>query len=948
MSILKSILLYFAIRWVMMVAIKFQQDPIERVTVAVEADMSKFFKQVEEGVGQAKKDLEGLGDSADDVGDKTGGAGQRGGASMLKMGATFGFAAAAATKLLDIVLKIALAIPNMVAQFAQQAVGVNAQFETFETQFQTLLGSADAAKERLEELAQFGVETPFELPEIVEASRTLQTFGGDVLAAEENLRLIGDAAAGVNQPFNAVAFWVGRMYDAIQSGRPFGEAAARLQEMAILTGPLRAELERMQKTGKDGAEIFAFFSEQVGDRFTGNMERLSQTFGGILSNIADFRGELVRVAGAPIFEMVKGFLADFLQLLNENEPQLVAVGQSVSEIIVLLASIPRGLFEGLDPGNTLTKVNDGLQSFIGWLQRVVKPAQAFIGQVIGFLKPLGELIITFIKVHPLAALLAELFGRLDEALLTAAQIMAFARAGAEGLLAGLQPLFGALGLLGQAVQAAFRGEWGEATRLATQGIEDIKNGIFDLDAASQAAGESILKSWEEINAAMAPDEVVEKVEEAADDMNEIGPSLAPPDAVAQQLDKFAQQMIDAQERRQEQLEDAEQQHGEKMQKIMAGTMEKIAKAQQKGEEKLAELAEETEKKRLEIIEDARKALAELEEDTDRELSEKREAFDQQELRETEDHLREMRRLAEDHLLQLEGAVTARDARAVRDLQARFALEQTRREEDFSIGQSRERQDVDRELTDVRETEARKRAEILSSQAEQLEDLRLHEEERRAEIIANRETEIAELQQKRDEDLARERERYAEQQQTIDSAYARQLETIAKAMADQAQVTEEGAREVLETLNNVFGVGGDIDKMMENFARRRAIKAEVEVEFKRVRGDEDNNDDRRDGRPGDGPTPFNTSGFRSGATGFAEFAQGGQLLATKPTVALFGEAGPEFVQFTPMSELSAGAGSELDGRLQIEFSGSAPPGFGPNDRDQVASVLLQAFRDAGVT
>ena len=43
----------------------------------------------------------------------------------------------------------------------------NAEFERYEVQFGVLLGSTGLAKKRLEELAEFGAKTPFELPEVV-------------------------------------------------------------------------------------------------------------------------------------------------------------------------------------------------------------------------------------------------------------------------------------------------------------------------------------------------------------------------------------------------------------------------------------------------------------------------------------------------------------------------------------------------------------------------------------------------------------------------------------------------------------------------------------------------------------------------------------------------------------------------------------------------------------
>jgi len=213
-------------------------EPIEELYVVIGSDISKLLKEVKDGVSRVEDELEKMGKTSDKTTQKT----KKGFQGLLNGWTALAAAMTATTTL----------VVGFFAKLASGAVKANSEFEVFTTQFETLLGSASAARQRLEELAKFGVETPFELNEIVEASRILQVFGGDILATGDNLTMIGDIAAGVNQPFRDVATWVGRMYDAMQSGRPFGEAAARLQEMGALSGKARAELDKMQKSGKRG------------------------------------------------------------------------------------------------------------------------------------------------------------------------------------------------------------------------------------------------------------------------------------------------------------------------------------------------------------------------------------------------------------------------------------------------------------------------------------------------------------------------------------------------------------------------------------------------------------------------------------------------------------------------------------------------------------------------
>ncbi len=107
----------------------------------------------------------------------------------------------------------------------------NAALETATLQFETLLGSSDKAKAHIKDLYAFAAKTPFETEPIIKASKVLETFGGTTLDTMENLTKFGNAASVTGQNISDVSFWMGRAYVAIQSGKPFGEAAMRLQEM---------------------------------------------------------------------------------------------------------------------------------------------------------------------------------------------------------------------------------------------------------------------------------------------------------------------------------------------------------------------------------------------------------------------------------------------------------------------------------------------------------------------------------------------------------------------------------------------------------------------------------------------------------------------------------------------------------------------------------------------
>lgn len=188
-----------------------------------------------------------------------------------------------------------------------KAIGKAAELEQLETAFQPLLGSANAAEARIKELSEFAANTPFELPEIARASRTLETLTRGALSTGRGLTLVGDVAAATARPFEEISTTVGRLYDGLQSGRPVGEAMARLQELGVISGETRAQLERLQSEGRGGAEVWAVAEAAMG-RFSGGMKLQSGTWNGLMSTLRDNVSLAFAAFGEPIIDMLKPVL----------------------------------------------------------------------------------------------------------------------------------------------------------------------------------------------------------------------------------------------------------------------------------------------------------------------------------------------------------------------------------------------------------------------------------------------------------------------------------------------------------------------------------------------------------------------------------------------------------------------------------------------------------------
>lgn len=182
---------------------------------------------------------------------------------------------------------IATAIVASVAQASK--------LQDLETQFIAFTGSAEAAAEQVERIAEFSGETPFQLEELVTANRTLLAFGQGTEESLKTLGQLGDVAAGTGANLGELALIFGQVEAA---GKLTGERFLQFAERGINLAPILAEqlgvaeseIADLRKQGKitsdDVAKAFETMTAN-GGKFAGSMERLSLTFSGATSTLKD-------------------------------------------------------------------------------------------------------------------------------------------------------------------------------------------------------------------------------------------------------------------------------------------------------------------------------------------------------------------------------------------------------------------------------------------------------------------------------------------------------------------------------------------------------------------------------------------------------------------------------------------------------------------------------------
>lgn len=246
------------------------------------------------------------------------------------------------------------------------AIRESFKFETLTGQFRTLLGSTEAAEERMAMLARVAEETPFDLEGVVKANRTLSVMSGDALGTREALLLVGDTAAATGGQVEELAFWVGRAYAMIKGGQPFGEAAMRLSELGAITPEVRQKMEALQAAGAGSAEVWQVLQEHL-QTFSGAMAHLAQTGDGLTATLGDTWSASVRQFG----DAFQGAAKDGIEFLIKLLQKLQADGtiQRWAEAAVKALTPVKNLIQAVLGGDGETR-GEALKAAWDYLKRV--------------------------------------------------------------------------------------------------------------------------------------------------------------------------------------------------------------------------------------------------------------------------------------------------------------------------------------------------------------------------------------------------------------------------------------------------------------------------------------------------------------------------------------------------------------------------------------------------
>lgn len=187
---------------------------------------------------------------------------------------------------------------------ASAAITGTGAYEQNRIAFETMLGSADKARTLMQQISDFAKSTPFELPEVVAGSKQLLAFGFAQEQIIPTMRKLGDIASGVGVPVGQLTNVFGQVRVA---GRLMGQDLLQftnagvplIEALATTMKKPQTEIKTLVEQGKIGfpqVEAAIDSLTGTGSKFGGMMDKQSHSFSGVVSNIKDGFGQMLRGA----------------------------------------------------------------------------------------------------------------------------------------------------------------------------------------------------------------------------------------------------------------------------------------------------------------------------------------------------------------------------------------------------------------------------------------------------------------------------------------------------------------------------------------------------------------------------------------------------------------------------------------------------------------------------
>lgn len=268
-----------------------------------------------------------------------------------------------------------------------------ANFETASMQMEILSGSVEKGNKLYKDLIKLGAETPFEMAELMNGTKTMMGFGIEADRAFENIKRISDIAALTGGSIDGIAL---AFSQSAAAGRVMGEDILRFINngvpiIDILAKTMKKPTKEIKELGSNGKITFdilerAFIeATSEGGKFNSGAIRLSSTLGGLYSTLKDNVNMALMEFGVEISKVLelKDKMKDLPDILGKLNESFKGLSPEVKEWIIYGGLALIG-FTAL--GGALTLIMSGLNPFIPIISYLLRFATLnFVPLILAFI-----------------------------------------------------------------------------------------------------------------------------------------------------------------------------------------------------------------------------------------------------------------------------------------------------------------------------------------------------------------------------------------------------------------------------------------------------------------------------------------------------------------------------------------------------------------------------------
>jgi len=798
-------------------------------------------------------------------------------------------------------------VVNFLKQIGEEGLQTAARLDSLKVGLEVISKNAgqnvDFVRSKVADLQRTGITT-------TEAIESIMQFLSNKLPIEniEKLARAGQdmaVAYGRNssETFNRFVYAILTGNAEILRAVGIQQTASQMQEKYAAT--IGKTAEQLTQVEKRQAIINGILQQASG--FTGLYEHSLESLGKRIGSLPRYIEEGKAAFGQallPVLDMSitaaekfwKEFRKLFVEIENgasvldsEGNPKLTKFGQMIFDIAAGIRD------QGIPLVILLTS---NLQTLANTISGLILTFSAYAGSVKAFW---GAFV-------PPAALKG-IFDFLNSGVVAFGQALALSASGVGAFFKFVELSFSNLGKL-------MRGE-------AMQTFDEIK-------AAAIATGDEILRAFvgikEQTPAATTTAGPLPFPSEGEEDDQKQKKKLA----------SLAISLADAIDEGQKRVQESQSKFVEAMDEFNQQVVAKMSDLSEQLSKEISKVKERTAKEEIKLKKSLDEDLQKIDERTNESIAAKQKDNEERRVKSKEDFLLRMKRMEEDYNLNLLDAVQNRDAKQVLQLMRQHAIEVSRANEDRRRKETEDQESEQHDIERIRQNAERAKQEAIKNYNDRLADLRQSEKERIAELQSNYRQEMAALivaTEKRHAELLKSHEK---EMAALQAANKERIATLVSHWADQEDVNEAGAKKVLNSIDRIYGAGGQISKLIDGFIARMKRNGQITISINSEQSGDlwgSSLEDMYANQYGGVPIPQ---------------ATGGLIVANKPTNILIGEGGPEASLQVPMnsvtslSQLASGISGGSSNKLEVEVKVSADSHFSEEAEDKLFDRLADTL------